>query len=474
MLSFFRGLATLAKPKLKDIVIIGGGPAGLSILLSLKNNPSTSHLKCALIEAGSLDGVRNFGVDPPEHFTNRVVSLTPKSIEFMQLKAGNWEYIDAERVKFYDNMIAYDGTDLDARIEFDSSQTNSGIIAAMSEIFNIQSSLLQKLDALNEELPEEHKGHVMDNTKVTDISLLPGANTDSGVLDWPVVSLDNGESFQTRLLIGADGKNSPVRKFAGIESRGWAYGRFGVVATLKLQNEDWRAIAWQRFLPTGPLAILPLPEDNATLVWSSTPELADILLKTDKEIFPHLVNAAMCLEETDLNYIYGLLKENPNDQEAVEEIKWRMSRIPDEELEEKFPVPITEVIDSSRARFPLQMFHADTYTAPRVALVGDAAHTIHPLAGQGLNMGQSDVAELVDVIEKALSRGQDIGSPLLLDYYTANAWPQNHVMLGVCDKLHKVFSFNFGPFTTLRAFGIKSLNMLGGIKDVMISSVSGR
>ena len=86
------------------------------------------------------------------------------------------------------------------------------------------------------------------------------------------------------------------------------------------------------------------------------------------------------------------------------------------------------------------MSHADTYIAPRVALVGDAAHTIHPLAGQGLNMGQSDVAALVDALEQGSSRGMDLGSTLVLEQYNANAWPANHAMLGICDKLHKIFN----------------------------------
>ena len=88
------------------------------------------------------------------------------------------------------------------------------------------------------------------------------------------------------------------------------------------------------------------------------------------------------------------------------------------------------------------MSHADTYVAPRVALVGDA-HTIHPLAGQGLNMGQSDVAALVEALEKGIDRGMDIGSTLVLENYVANAWPSNHALLGICDKLHKIFSTDF-------------------------------
>ncbi|GBL51326.1 ubiquinone_biosynthesis_monooxygenase_COQ6 [Candidozyma auris] len=470
VLRLVRGLATNAKPKLQDIVIVGGGPAGLSLLSALKNNAATKHLQCTLIEGSSFDGVRKFAQDPPETYTNRVVSLTPKSVEFMSTKSGSWDHIQTDRVKFYDHMIAYDSQDPDARIEFDTSQVSGGggVIAAMAEVVNIQGSLLEKIDELNEELAPEYQANIVEKARVVDIK------EGKGDLDWPVVALDNGETYQTRLLVGADGQNSPVRKYAGIESRGWPYNRFGVVGTLKVQYEDYRAIAWQRFLTTGPLAILPLTEDNVTFVWSSTPELADTLMKVDEEIFPHLINAALVLEEVDLNYIYKMLRANPSDKQAIEEIQWRLSKIPDEELEEKYPVPVARLMSGSRARFPLKLLHADTYTAPRVALVGDAAHTVHPLAGQGLNMGQSDVAALVETIETGISRGQDIGSKLTLDYYTAKAWPANHVLMGICDKLHKIFSTDFSPLVFVRGFGLKSINMLGSIKDMMISSVSGR
>jgi len=485
-LQFLRLLATTAKTTakataqassraiLQDVVIVGGGPAGLSIMAALKNSPKTSHLSCTLVEGFSLDPVRTFGEEPPENFTNRVVSLTPKSVEFMQTKSGSWPFIHEDRVKFYDNMVAYDSQDADARIHFDAGSVfddngNLSVIAAMSEVVNIQSSLLGKIEELNEVLPEGDEATIIDKAKVVDIKIDPETG-----LDWPVVTLDSGDSFQARLLIGADGQNSPVRKFANIESRGWAYDRFGVVGTIKLQFEDFRSIAWQRFLTTGPLAILPLPDDNATFVWSSTPELAEILLKVDDEIFPHLLNAAMTLEEVDLNYIYKTLQINPADKLVIEDIEWRMSKISQEDLEEKFPMPVAEILPGSRARFPLKYLQADTYCAPRVALVGDAAHTVHPLAGQGLNMGQTDVAALVEALEKGIDRGLDIGLTLVLENFNAVAWPNNHVLMGICDKLHKIFSTDFGPLVFIRGFGLKSLNLVDAVKDMMIRAISGR
>lgn len=477
LLPFRRQFARTLACSVQDVVIVGGGPAGLTLMAALQNSPKTKHLSCTLVEALSLAPVRQFARAPPQNYTNRVVSLTPKTVQLMQTRVGNWAHLHHDRVRFYDNMVAYDSLDSAARIHFDSSVVvddagNSGDLAAMAEVANIQASLLAHIDAMNAAAPEAERTTVIGDAAV--VSITAGAASGAESLDWPVVTLSSGQRLQARLLVGADGQNSPVRRFARIESRGWPYDRFGVVGTLRLQYEDFRSIAWQRFLTTGPLAILPMPDDSATFVWSSTPDLADVLLRTADAIFPHLVNAAMVLDETDLNYIYAMLRANPDDMLVVDEIDWRMSKISPEVLEDQFPVPVAEVLEGSRARFPLRFLHADTYAAPRVALVGDAAHTVHPLAGQGLNMGQTDVAALVAAIETGVDRGLDIGLMLVLEQYVASAWPANHALMGVCDKLHKIFSTDFAPLVALRGLGLKTINLLDPVKDFMIRAISGR
>lgn len=460
-----RALATATVPKLQDILVVGGGPAGLSVIAALKTNPKTRHLTCTLVEAGSMDRIRQYTANPPKDFTNRNISLSPPSIEFMHNVIGSWDHMKHERVFCYEAMDVYDSQDMDARVQMNAIGTELGFMAAQCEIINIQSLLLSRIDSLSN---DASPATIIDEAKVESID----QPSSESPLDWPLITLDNGEKIQARLLIGADGYNSPVRHYADIESRGWQYDRFGVVAVLQLQYEDTRSTAWQRFLTTGTLGFLPLPNGYASIVWASPPRLARILMNTDAEIMPHLINAGMILDEVDLNYIYNLLEANPKDMTAIDEIKWRMSLIPAEVLQDRFPVPVTLIAPESRAMYPLKMAHADTYTASRVALVGDAAHTTHPLAGQGLNMGVADVAALVRTIERGIDRGMDIGSPLVLDSYGAERWPINHAMLGVCDKLHKLFSTDFYPIVLARGLGMKAFNLTDGVKLLLKSVVN--
>ena len=185
---------------------------------------------------------------------------------------------------------------------------------------------------------------------------------------WPVVTLNNGERIAARLLVGADGANSPVRTFAGIESRGWDYNRHGVVATLRLAGPGWggetHKIAYQRFLPTGPVAMLPLPGNMASLVWSTTPERAARLKQLGAEDFVAMVNAAFRLSPVDLEYLHTI------SEGQQEEVDWRSRHTPVDDT--KVPTTVVAVQEGSVAPFPLKMRHADTYTGERVALVGYA------------------------------------------------------------------------------------------------------
>lgn len=239
--------------------------------------------------------------------------------------------------------------------------------------------------------------------------------------------------------MGADGPNSPVRAYAGIESYGWAYDTRAIVATMNhaprlqiLQKPN--TTAYQRFLPTGPIAFLPLSPTASSLVWSTKPALAAALSAADPRALALMINAAFRLPEVSVRYLHRLWLENPQDLSAervLDEIQWRehshsidmhsayssrssnATGIPPSGAE-LVPPAVTSIQPGTVASFPLRLTHADTYIGldergSRTALLGDAAHTIHPLAGQGLNMGLADAQALADCIASSVGVGADIG-----------------------------------------------------------------
>jgi ubiquinone biosynthesis monooxygenase Coq6 len=395
---------------------------------------------------------------------------------------GAWEYIDQSRVQPYFGMEVWDGL-TDSRITFDWNSTsdilgyqpasalNSKTIAYMIENINLTTGLRKYLTKLGGTT-------VLSPARVESISYGP-VTEDADLSSWPKVNLADGQSLIARLLVGADGANSPVRTFAGIQTRGWDYSRMGVVATLRLASPPRRKIAFQRFLPSGPVAMLPLPGNMASLVWSTTPERAAVLKTLAMDDFSAIVNAAFRLSAVDIEYLHSI------QSGQADEVTWREKHLGTPGV---VPERVATIQENTVAAFPLKLRHADSYTADRIALVGsvetelpllhtnvyrDAAHTIHPLAGQGLNQGQGDVASLVRTIETAMQSGQDIGSSLSLEPYNSERYAANNTLLGVCDKLHKLYSFESGPIVPLRSIGLRAVNQLGFLKGYLMRTAAG-
>ncbi|OAA77967.1 ubiquinone biosynthesis monooxygenase COQ6 [Akanthomyces lecanii RCEF 1005] len=445
-----------------DVVCVGGGPAGLSLLTALRANPVTANLRVALVEAQDLSKVASFSL-PPTQYSNRCSSLTPSSAHFLN-EIGAWKHMQRDRIQAFQEMQVWDGV-TGARIEFDWQHRGGGegsTLAYMTENLNTTSGLMKRLNELGGVT-------MLDKSRVESITL--GEETeDLDLSGWPVVHLSGGQSLAARLLVGADGANSPVRSFAGIESRGWDYGRHGVVATLELEGEGWGGAhtktAYQRFLPTGPVAMLPMPGRYATLVWSTTPENAAVLRALPVQDLVALVNAAFRLPPVDIAYMHT---QTAGGQQA--ELAWRTQHT---EFDARAtPQAAVAVQDGSVASFPLKLRHADTYVGERVALVGDAAHTIHPLAGQGLNQGQGDIQSLARAIRYAVEHGQDLGTQMALEPYNGERYAANHVILGVCDKLHKLYSVESGPLVPLRSLGLRAVNGLSSLKGFLMDQASG-
>ena len=425
-------------------------------------NPVTAHLRIALVEAQDLAKTKSWKL-PPNKFSNRCSSLTPSSALFLD-QIGAWSHLERDRVQAYQEMQVWDGV-TGARIEFDWAQGSAPAagttIAYMNENLNLTSGLLKRIDELG-------GVSVFDNAKVERIAY--GEETEElDLREWPVIHLSGGKQLSARLLVGADGANSPVRSFAGIEARGWDYNRHGVVATLEMEGEGWGGdhlkTAYQRYLPTGPVAMLPLPGNYSTLVWSTTPANASRLKSLSAKDFIATVNAAFRLSPTDLEYMHT------QESGQAEEYSWRLEHTPVDHR--AVPQTAVGVQEGTVASVPLKRRHPHTYIAERVALVGDAAHTIHPLAGQGLNQGQGDVQSLAEAIEYAVSHGQDIGVTMSLEPYASERYAANHLLLGVCDKLHKLYSVGSGPLVPLRSVGLNAVNALGPLKSFFMNQAAG-
>lgn len=476
-----RRYATAASPDIYDVVCVGGGPAGLSLLSALRmsnvptflehwidsilgSSKATSHLRLALIESQDLERARIWDL-PPDQFSNRASSLTPSSLSFLS-QIGAWPHIDTSRVQPYRHMRVWDGLSSTSRISFDAL-TSEPPIAYMTENQNLSRALITRLDDLS-------TVSLFDKTSVADIHLGPPPSfpakspSSLDLSSYPHVTLSSNHTVAARLLVGADGLNSPVRTFAGIRARGWDYDRHGVVATLKLppgtghSSENPQGVtAYQRFLPSGPIAFLALPGDYVTLVWTTTPAQAMRLKALSTEDFVAMVNAAFRLDVVDLNYMFTL------DSGQVGELEWRESVQPSiqAQVDGERPQRVASVQEGSIATFPLRLRHASTYTTNRVALIGDAAHIIHPLAGQGLNMGLADSRSLASAIEYAVLHGADIGNEMgCLDKYNGEMWMSNNRMLGAVDKLHWLYSVKSWPVVGLRGLGLRTVDALGPVK----------
>ena len=439
----------------------------------------TKNLKTALIEAQDLSRPRKWELSRSE-FSNRASSLTPTSQAFIE-GVGGWNHVDNTRTQPYHEMQVFDASN-DASLQFDwaaeARRYNAPlrIVATMVENANLVRALLKRISELGAD------SSLLAQSTVDSIS--HGENDPSGLnlSNWPTLTLKNLSTSKTskiaaRLLIGADGINSPVRTFASINSHGWDYNRHGVVATLQADDSiepSPHAVAFQRFLPSlgGPIALLPLPYPHFSLVWSTTPKNAAYLKSLPPTSTLALINAAFRLREPDLAFMFTLPPNQPDDPDTnahESELLFRLPHTASPLSPEKMPPIITNVQENSIASFPLRFRHATTLTAQRVALAGDAAHTIHPLAGQGLNLGLADARALFETIAYAVEHGQDLGDPMTLERYNSERFGKGLGMAGVVDGLERLYGFG----GTSDGVGGLMSRLAGGVRGVGMSVLGG-
>jgi 2-octaprenylphenol hydroxylase len=385
-----------------DVAVVGGGLVGLSLAAMLGRNG----FKTALVEA------REPSTDWAEDSIDlRVYAISRVSRQLLE-DAGAWPAI-APCACAYRDMHVWDAGG-SGEIHFDSAELGEPDLGHIIESRVIEKALL--------EVVQEMPG----------VSRFCPATVESMEADAGKqrIVLEDGRSLVASLLVGADGKHSNIRDYVGIHARASDYGQQALVAVVDTERGHDET-AWQRFLPTGPLAFLPLRDGRSSIVWSATSDEAQRLLALDDDSF--------CAE-----------------------------------LGEAFEYRLGNVLScGERALFPLARQYAEHYVAPGIALVGDASHVIHPLAGQGVNLGFKDVRELSAVLKDARQAGRDIGSlPVLRRYERARKGDNMATMLAM-DGFKHLFGATAPPVRWLRNAGLNLFDAATPLKNIVIRSAMG-
>lgn len=355
-------------------------------------------LACAVASSGMrialIDSVKPEAIDDRDYDLRvSAITLASKAV-FEAIDA--WKAMKRRRVSCVEAMEIWDEGG-SGRIGFNSDEVAQPCLAYIIENRVMLSALLDNVGAA-------HNIDYLAPVKVVGIS------TDD---QQTRVLLENGDELQARVAVGADGANSLVRKLSGIETDGQSFEQKAIVATVRTANEHAR-VARQRFLKTGPLAFLPLDDAHfCSIVWSADNDRADELIALDEAAF-----------NTELLQAFGDL------------------------------LGSIELV-SERVMFPLVSAHAQQYLAERIVLVGDAAHRIHPLAGQGLNLGLGDIAVLAEVLVEANQAGKDIGAHKVLRRYERWRKGGNAFMLVTMDIFKRVFGSENDIVRHMRNFGLE-------------------
>lgn len=403
----------MAEAQAFDIAIIGAGIAGSALAVAL----SGTGRSIALVEARPLSTPELPAECDLHHFDPRVSALTPRSRALFE-QLGVWEDIAAYRYCAYQHMTVWDAQGT-GKIEFDGADVDAPALGYIVENRSIVSALLEKVVAAPA-------------IKVlSPASLHACTRLDSSRLS---MELDGGESIEADLLVAADGAQSRVREMMAFATREWDYGHRAIVATIEVEHSH-DVTAWQRFLPSGPLALLPLPGDQehhyCSIVWSLQEHLVDDLLAMD--------DAAFCAE-----------------------------------LERASEGCLGAVLGCSRRfAFPLRQRHAVDYVQAGVALVADAAHTIHPLAGQGINLGLQDVSVLAQELAAGRDRGAHPGELELLRRYQRRRKGENLLMMTAMDGFKRLFEQEALPLRWLRNAGMRSVDQLLPVKQQLMRHAMG-
>ncbi|HCB1500693.1 TPA: 2-octaprenyl-3-methyl-6-methoxy-1,4-benzoquinol hydroxylase [Klebsiella michiganensis] len=331
----------------------------------------------------------------------RISAISASSVGLLK-SLGVWDAVRAMRAHAYRQLETWEWES--AHVAFNATELELPELGYMVENNVLQLALWQALEA-----------HAQ-------VSLHVGASLKEmrHAEAHASLTLTDDNQYDARLVIGADGANSQVRQLAGIGVQAWQYQQSCMLISVKCEDDPGDS-TWQQFTPTGPRAFLPLFDHWASLVWYDTP--------------------------TRIRQLQGM----------------NMVQL-QQEIARHFPSRLGEVTPLSAGAFPLTRRHALQYVKPGLALVGDAAHTIHPLAGQGVNLGYRDVDALLDILSRAREHSEEWSSLPVLKRYQARRRADNLIMQTGMDLFYAGFSNDLGPVRTLRNIGLMAAGRAGVLK----------
>lgn len=384
-----------------DIAIVGGGMIGRALALALTSHHSTRNTRVALIDGGQPKPLDLNQYDP------RVVALAARAQGFLS-RIGVWEDILNTRACPYHKMHVWDG-DGTGHISFSSNDIHAAQLGHIIESSVINAALSAHLAKY-----KASTFSLIENMRVCDFTPQRKIATKEG--DMHALTLSDGNIIKARLVVGVDGAQSFIREQSAIQARKWSYGHHAIVTTVKTEKPHSNT-AWQRFTQTGPIALLPLlnndDQDTCSLVWSAQTDRAQALMALDDSAF-----CAALTRETEA---------------ALGQV--------------------TQV--DKRHSIALNQCHAKRYIDDGIVLAGDAAHVIHPLAGLGANLGFGDVEALFNEIIRAVERNIPVDNSQALRRYERTRQGENLAVMAAMEGFKRLFEADNMLVRYSRNIGLK-------------------
>ena len=385
-----------------QVVVVGGGVTGLMCAALLARCDAHERLDLTVVDAAARPSF-----SPADGVALRVSAISTGSARLFD-EAGAWEHVVATRASAYESMRVWDEDgepDSPASLHFDAAEFAVPQLGFIVENILLQDALLQQLDDLD-----------VDLRFAAPLRAVRRTGRRYGI------ELETGTVLDADLVVAADGARSFVRSAVGIEAQVWPYEQTAVVTHVQ-PSQPHRNTAWQRFLRDGPIGLLPLQDGRVSVVWSTTPATANAALDADDEVTGRMLSEAS-------DHVLGEL-----------------------------------TVAGPKGGFPLSARHARDYVLPNLALIGDAAHAIHPLAGQGANLGLQDAAELARQVQQALASGLHPGDRPVLRRYERARKGANATMLHFMTGLNRLFATDSTLIGGIRSAGMRAFNRSGPLRE---------